>query len=101
MSPSDSQPPQDEQQWENQLQQVEADLIELRRRYRQLQRDRAQKQALEAKLKHLQSEIESLDYNLESRLVTWKDLAEPFWLAVRFGGLGIIIGWFLKSCSGQ
>jgi chromosome segregation ATPase len=101
MSSSDSQPPQDDQQWENQLQQVEAELIDLRRRYRQIQRDRAQKEELIAKLKRLQSEIESLDYHLESRLVTWKDFAEPFWLAVRFGGLGIVIGWLLKSYSGS
>ncbi|NBD16293.1 MAG: hypothetical protein GVY04_09130 [Cyanobacteria bacterium] len=100
MPAANSQPPPDDQQWETQLQQVEADLVDLRRRYSQLQRDRAQKEELETKLKRLQSEIEGLQYNLESRLVTWKDLVEPFWLAVRFGGLGIIIGWLLKSYSG-
>jgi len=100
MPAANSQPPPDDQQWETQFQKVESDLIDLRRRYSQLQRDRAQKEELETKLKRLQSEIEGLQYNLESRLVTWKDLIEPFWLAVRFGGLGIIIGWLLKSYSG-
>jgi predicted RNase H-like nuclease (RuvC/YqgF family) len=100
MPSANSQPPQDDQQWETQLHQVESDLIDLRRRYSQLQRDRAQKEELETKLKRLHSEIEALQYNLESRLVTWKDLVEPFWLAVRFGGLGIVIGWLLKSYSG-
>jgi len=101
MPAANSQPPPDDQQWEIQFQQVEADLIDLRRRYSQLQRDRAQKDELETQLKRLHSEIEALEYNLESRLVTWKDLVEPFWLAVRFGGLGIIIGWLLKSYSGH
>lgn len=100
MPPSDSQSPQDDVQWETRLQEVEQALIDLRRRYRQIQRDRTQKEELEAKLKHLQSELDALDYHLESRLVTWKDMLEPFWLAVRFGGLGIILGWLLKSWAG-
>ncbi|AFZ50701.1 hypothetical protein [Dactylococcopsis salina] len=99
MSSSDSQPPQDDQQWETRLQQVEETLINLRRRYSQIQRDRARKEQLEAKLQRLQSELESLEHHLESSLVTWKDFAEPFWLAVRFGGLGIIIGWLLNSSN--
>jgi len=100
MLPSESQPPPDDSQWETRIQQAEQTLIELRRRYRQIQRDRAQKEELEAKLQRLQSELASLEYNLESNLVTWKDLLEPFWLAIRFGGLGIIIGWLLKSWAG-
>lgn len=101
MPPSDSPPPQDDPQWEKQLQEVEEALIQLRRRYSQLQRDRAKKEQLQARLQRLQSELESLEHNLESRLVTWKDIVEPFWLALRFGGLGIIIGWLLKSWSGN
>ncbi|MFB6277701.1 MAG: hypothetical protein ABEI32_16315 [Halothece sp.] len=100
MSPSNSQPPQNDDQWETRLQELEQALIDLRRRYYQIQRDRSQKEELKAKLKRLQSELDALDYNLESRLVTWKDLLEPFWLAVRFGGLGIILGWLLKSWAG-
>lgn len=99
MPPSDSQPPENNSQWESQLQQVEETLIKLRERSRQVQRDRVKKQELEAEIQRLQSELESLEYHLESSLVSWKDLAEPFWLAVRFGGLGIILGWVLKSCS--
>jgi small-conductance mechanosensitive channel len=100
MPPSNSQHPQDDSQWEDRLQQAEAKLIDLRRRYSQIQRDRAHKKQLEARLQRLQSELETLEYNLESRLVTGKDLLEPFWLAVRFGGLGIILGWLLKSWAG-
>lgn len=89
--------PEDDQQWETRLKEVEETLLNLRRRYSQIQRDRAKKEELEAKLQRLQSELESLESELESRLVTWKDLAEPFWLALRFGGLGIVIGWLLKT----
>ena len=38
--------------------------------------------------------LEELDLLLESRLL---NLWEPFWQAVRFGGLGVAIGWFLCS----
>lgn len=89
--------PEDDQQWETRLKEVEETLLNLRRRYSQIQRDRAKKEELEAKLQRLQSELESLESELETRLVSWKDLAEPFWLALRFGGLGIVIGWLLKT----
>jgi DNA repair exonuclease SbcCD ATPase subunit len=42
-------------------------------------------------LKAIQERLAELDLLLESRLV---NLWEPFWQAVRFGGLGITIGWF-------
>lgn len=100
MPPSNSQRPQDDSQWEYRIQQAEAKLIDLRRRYSQIQRDRARKKQLEARLQRLQSELETLEYNLESRLVRGKEWLEPFWLAVRFGGLGIILGWLLKSWAG-
>ncbi len=45
-------------------------------------------------LQTIQSRLEELDLILESRLL---NLWEPFWQAVRFGGLGIAIGWFLCS----
>ncbi len=99
MPPSDSQPPENNSQWESQLQQAEATLIALQERYHQIKRDRAKKEELEAEIQRLQSELETLEHNLESSLVNWKDLIEPFWLAVRFGGLGMIFGWVLRSCS--
>jgi hypothetical protein len=43
-------------------------------------------------LQTIQTRLEELDLILESRLL---NLWEPFWQAVRFGGLGIAIGWFL------
>jgi hypothetical protein len=49
-------------------------------------------------LELIRSRLEELDLTLESRLINeWKLMWEPFWQAVRFGGLGIAIGWFIAS----
>lgn len=101
------------------LQEVERSLILLKDRYDQIQRDR-QRQAelghrreeirasvrrnplpeLKQELRQLQQELEAIELNLESSLFTWGSIKQPFWQAVRFGGLGMAIGWLLKSCAG-
>ncbi len=43
----------------------------------------------------LQEAAEAFELELVSRVMTWQHLQEPFWQAVRFGGLGLLIGWFL------
>ena len=49
-------------------------------------------------LELIRSRLTELDLTLESRLLNeWKLMWEPFWQAVRFGGLGIVIGWVLAS----
>ncbi|HEY9597737.1 MAG TPA: DUF2203 domain-containing protein [Cyanophyceae cyanobacterium] len=98
---------------------LEQSLQGLKERYEQVQRDRTSRdelqqrrddirrelrqtnnrQALRAQLKQIQEQLETIELNLESRLF-WGNLKEPFWQAVRFGGLGIVIGWVLKSCAG-
>ena len=45
-------------------------------------------------LEQIRSRLEELDLMLESRLL---NMWEPFWQAVRFGGLGIAIGWFIST----
>lgn len=94
-------------QWEQTLEEVERSLGELKARYAQVQRDRQKQtqlkqrqQQLAAELKHLQTQLEALEIELESRLFSWKTLKEPFWQAVRFAGIGVLIGWLLKSCAG-
>jgi hypothetical protein len=52
---------------------------------------------LKAELQQIEQELEAIGHNLESRLF---DSLELFWQIVRFLGLGIVIGWFLKSWSG-
>lgn len=63
-------------------------------------RDRARREELQSELKSLQTQLDELDLTLESRLLAdygWNDL---FWQAVRFGGLGVAIGWGLKLWAG-
>ncbi len=43
----------------------------------------------------LQEATESFEIELASRVMSWQHLQEPFWQAVRFGGLGLVVGWFL------
>lgn len=97
--------------WEQALTQLERDLAALKARYVQVQ----QAQAGQAELRHRQSQIRQhlrrtkdreaqaelsqiqdrlteLQVILESQLLTWSSFKQPFWLAVRFGGVGFILG---------
>ncbi|WP_424094317.1 DUF2203 domain-containing protein [Moorena producens] len=56
------------------------------------------RQALKAELRQIQEQLDVLELNLESQLFSWHSLREPFWHGVRFGGLGLVIGWILRSC---
>ncbi len=118
--PSTNNPDQDgNQDIEQGLVEVEQSLIDLKARLAQIQRDgqrqielknridevipqirQTKSQQLKDELNQLKIQLETIEFNLESRLVTWGSFKEPFWQAVRFGGLGIVIGWVLKSCSG-
>ncbi|NJM69301.1 MAG: hypothetical protein HC862_03190 [Scytonema sp. RU_4_4] len=114
-----SQPPfleeNQKQEFEQELLKVEDALATLKERYNQIQADRACQRELQqrlkqlhhsklpnvkAELKQIQQQLEVLELNLESQLFSWGSLKEPFWQAVRFGGLGVIIGWLLKSVAG-
>ena len=44
---------------------------------------------------HLQEAADAFELELASRVVSWQHLQEPFWQAVRFGGLGLLAGWGL------
>jgi septal ring factor EnvC (AmiA/AmiB activator) len=99
------------------LEEVETSLRFLKDRYTQVQNDQQQKAQWQQELKNLkqnrkqtpeiknelsrlQKQLETLEINLESQLFSWTSLKRPFWQAVRFGGLGVIIGWLLKSWVG-
>ncbi|MGH2414294.1 MAG: DUF2203 domain-containing protein, partial [Microcystaceae cyanobacterium] len=86
---------------------MEDALATLKERYNQVQADRASQRELQqrlkqlhhtrlpnvkAELKQIQQQLELLELNLESQLFSWGSFKEPFWQAVRFGGLGVIIG---------
>ncbi|MBW4445157.1 MAG: hypothetical protein KME10_29060 [Plectolyngbya sp. WJT66-NPBG17] len=101
----------DEINFEQALEKVERSLCELKDRYAQVQRDQQQIETLQqqktdlqsqgksptlkAELREIEQQLEELELNLESRLFSWSGLKEVFWQAVRFGGLGIAIGWSL------
>lgn len=102
------------------ISQVEAQLERLKQRYQQVITDKARKQellarkkeiegqikenrqeSLKSELYYLQKELEEIEVRLESELFKWSSLSEPFWQAVRFLGLGIVLGWILKSLAGS
>jgi cobalamin-dependent methionine synthase I len=69
---------------------------------RQLQHSRSNSQqaALKAELKQIRQQLEDLEVSLESKLFSWSGVKEVFWQAVRFGGIGIVVGWILRSIAG-
>ncbi len=102
----------EEPTFEQALQSVETSLANLKARYAQVQADEQQRHdlqqrqsnlmahssksaPLELELQEIAHQIEQLEINLESRLFSWSGLKEVFWQAVRFGGLGVAIGWSL------
>jgi predicted RNase H-like nuclease (RuvC/YqgF family) len=116
--PSESFPEENQEgEFEQELEEIERSLIALKERYTQVQSDRIEQAEYEhrleellqnkrsspeikAEFKEIQQRLEVLEISLESQLFSWGSLKEPFWQAVRFGGLGVIIGWLLKSCVG-
>jgi seryl-tRNA synthetase len=112
-------PGEDESEFVEAIAAVERSLAALKERYTQIQVDR-QRQAelghrreeirqsnrrnplpqLKEELRQIDRELESIELNLESSLFSWGSIKQPFWQAVRFGGLGILIGWLLKSYVG-
>jgi hypothetical protein len=112
-------PRNDESEFIQALEAVERSLAAVKERYTQIQVDR-QRQAelgnrredvrhslrqnplpqLKKELRAIEQELETIELNLESSLFAWGSLKQPFWQAVRFGGLGILIGWILKSYTG-
>jgi hypothetical protein len=84
--------------------QVSADQQRLQDAQQELRRAQQQENqrsspALRADIKHLKTQIDELELALESRLFSWRGLKESFWQAVRFGLLGVVVGWLLKSCT--
>ena len=53
-----------------------------------------EKEPIKTELRDIEQQISELEIKLESVL-----LPDLFWQAVRFGGLGIAIGWLLKTLA--
>ncbi|ACK68022.1 conserved hypothetical protein [Rippkaea orientalis PCC 8801] len=114
--------------FETALDETERSLIKLKERYQQIrqaqQRQREIEQSLEEmqlndsvpsaqweeQLQTLQGELQELSMILESRLLSPEEnqglllaqvfFIEAFWQVVRFGGLGVLLGWLLKTWAG-
>jgi chromosome segregation ATPase len=106
-----------EADFEKEIEEVQQALFALKERYKQVETDRFSQaelqqrlqelnqykyktKELKAELKQIKQQLEMLEVSLESQLFSWRSFREPFWQAIRFGGLGVIIGWMLKSCAG-
>lgn len=80
-------------------QQQQAELQQRRQQIKKLQQRGSNRQSLKAELQQIQEQLDTIELNLESKLFSWGSLKEPFWQAIRFGGIGIVIGWMLKSLN--
>ena len=97
---------------------IEASLEKVKARHQQIILDRAKKEellerkkeikklaknnhqvSLKSELHFLEEELTQIEVRLESELFKWSSLNEPFWQIVRFVGIGVILGWFLKTYS--
>lgn len=84
------------------VQQAQQQQSQLQRRREQIRKElrrNGNRQSLQAELKQIKEQLETIELDLERQLFSWGSLKEPFWQALRFGGLGIIVGWILKSCA--
>ncbi|MGD1863186.1 MAG: hypothetical protein ACFB0D_01395 [Phormidesmis sp.] len=51
-------------------------------------------------LAQMQDRVEALKVTLESQLLSWREVQEPFWQIFRFVGIGLVLGWFLRGWLG-
>ena len=106
---SDPKQPANRQEFETALREATKSLKALKARYVEIRRAQQQQQTLRQRLqqadlplsevKSIQKRLEELELSLESRLLAWRHFQQPFWQAIRFGGLGVIIGWILRGCA--
>lgn len=52
---------------------------------------------LVATLEDLQRELDTLEAEFEAQFISWDGIGTLFWQVVRFGGLGVVLGWWLRS----
>lgn len=90
--------------FERDFKQTADDFLRVRDRFFAIRRAKAKyEQATELdkntlpkeELAQLEERIESLKITLESQLLSWREASEPFWQIVRYGGLGLVVGWAL------
>lgn len=83
---------------ENRLGQLKtglSNLLQLQQVQEQPESNLADRQALSETLATLQKDIDEFELELATQTLGWQHVRETFWQAVRFGGLGVVMGWFL------
>ncbi|MGF1567056.1 MAG: hypothetical protein ACFCVD_03095 [Nodosilinea sp.] len=56
-------------------------------------------QTVQEELRRLQHAVDDFELELASRMIPWPQVREAFWQGVRFGGLGLAVGWLLAQLS--
>jgi len=80
-------------------QQRKEELIARKEQIKTLKAENNPPDSVKSELKYIEEELDAIEIRLESELFKWSSLSEPFWQIVRFGGIGIIIGWILKTMA--
>jgi chromosome segregation ATPase len=88
-----------------QIRTAKADLAPLKQQQRQLkkqlsnnqQREWHDRQAIKEERAQVENRLLEIAIELESNLISWQSFREPFWQILRFGGIGIIVGWYLRD----
>ena len=71
-----------------------SELVNHKKELVQTKANNFEKEPIKTELRDLEQQISELEIKLESVL-----LPDLFWQAIRFGGLGIAIGWLLKTLA--
>lgn len=79
----------------NQLKRGLSNLIQLQQLQTEATADRPERQALTEEVTQLQQAVDDFELELATQTIGWQHLRETFWQAVRFGGLGMVLGWGL------
>jgi hypothetical protein len=128
VTPSPESPHDFDREFVEEFEAIAESLAALDARYRQIQRDRQQREQIQAEMQAIatsgrstgrstgrssnratsndrdellkvRDRLEQLELNLESSLFSWTGLREPVWFGLRYGGLGLILGWLLHACT--
>ena len=95
--------------FEGELKETADEFLLLRDRFFAIRRAKAKYEQITSKdlvnlpaeeLAQMQDRVEALKVTLESQLLSWREVQEPFWQIFRFVGLGLVIGWFLHKYIG-
>jgi hypothetical protein len=79
----------------NQLKTGLGNLLQLQQLQEQPEVNPAERQAASETLANLQREVDEFELELATQTIGWQHVKETFWQGVRFGGLGVVIGWVL------